>query len=113
MTYLSEHLSAGFMQPGPGSYRYGQPSWFLMYRGGGVFLAVGLGLDTNIRIFLTIFRRFSDIVRGGRKIASSIGKMFQMCMFACFIWNNVPVNCIIQNHCFEIGYADVSGMFFI
>ena len=75
-----------------------------MYRGGGVFLAVGLGLDTNIRIFLTIFRRFSDIVRGGRKIASSIGKMFQMCMFACFIWNNVPVNCIIQNHCFEIGY---------
>ena len=27
-----------------------------------------------------------------------------MCMFACFIWNNVPVNCIIQNHCFEIGY---------
>ena len=75
-----------------------------MYRGGGVFLAVGLGLDTNIRIFLTIFRRFSDIVRGGRKIASSIGKMFQMCMFACFIWNNVPVNCIIQNHYFEIGY---------
>ena len=27
-----------------------------------------------------------------------------MCMFACFIWNNVPVNCIIQNHYFEIGY---------
>ena len=49
-----------------GSYRYGQPSWFLMYRGDGIFLAVGLGLDTNIRIFLKIFRRFW-VVRGGEK----------------------------------------------
>ena len=64
-------------------------------------------------IFKDIYKIFEILPEEARRIASSIGKRFQMCMFACFIWNNVPVNCIIQNHCFEIGYADVSGMFFI
>ena len=55
-------------------------------------------------IFKDIFKILRFCQEEERKTASSIGKRFQMCLFACFIWNNVHVNCIIQNHCFEIGY---------
>ena len=77
---------------------------FFCTEGGGGFSCRVRQISGYPDIFKDIFKILRFCQEEARKTASSIGKMFQMCMLACFIWNNVPVNCIIQNHCFDIGY---------
>ena len=64
--------------------------------------AVELGKYPDI--FKDIYKILRFCQRRREKLPLRLGKCFEMSMLASFIWNNVPVNCIIQNHCFDIGY---------